>query len=115
MSCEVNYQSRGRNKNNFAEINAGRGTQYKRPYIDGDMPPTWVAKSASWYMNGSIFQIFPNLSQNWLKFKKILEKLGDFAQNLAQNWGDWYMNGSLFFLFFFFKLVFVWIYFQILQ
>ena len=36
------------------------------------------------------------LSQNWLKFKKILEKLGDFAQNLAQNWSDWYMNGSLF-------------------
>ena len=29
-------------------------------------------------MNGLIFQ---NLSQNWLKFKKILEKLVDFAQN----------------------------------
>ena len=27
----------------------GGGTQYKRPY--GDVPPTWVAKSASWYMN----------------------------------------------------------------
>ena len=25
------------------------GTQYKRPY--GDVPQTWVAKSASWYMN----------------------------------------------------------------
>ena len=22
--------------------------------------------------------------------------LGDFAQNLAQNWADWYMNGTLF-------------------
>ena len=55
-------------------------------------------------MNGLIFQ---NLSQNWLKFKKILEKLGDFAQNWAPNWpigkwmGDfflknWYLYGSLF-------------------
>ena len=35
---------------------------------------------------------FSKLSQNWLKFKKILEKLGDFAQNLA----NWYMNESLF-------------------
>ena len=25
------------------------GTQYKRPY--GDVSPTWVAKSASWYLN----------------------------------------------------------------
>ena len=44
-----------------------------------------------------------NLSQNWLKFKKILEKSGDFAQNLAKYWTDWYMNGSLFLE----KLVFV--------
>ena len=35
---------------------------------------------------------FSKFSQNWLKFKKILEKLGDSAQN----WADWYMNGSLF-------------------
>ena len=27
----------------------GGGTQYKRPYED--VPPTWVAKSTSWYMN----------------------------------------------------------------
>ena len=50
-----------------------------------------------------------NLSQNWLKFKKILEKIGYFVQNLAQNWADWYMNGLLFLE----KLVFVWVYFQI--
>ena len=56
-------------------------------------------------MNGSIF---PNLSQNWLKSNKIYEKLGDFAQYLAQNWFDWYMNGSLFLE----KLLFVWVYFQ---
>ena len=45
---------------------------------------------------GQFFKIFPNLSQNWLKFKKIWEKLGNFAQNLVQNWANWYMNGSLF-------------------
>ena len=54
-------------------------------------------------------KIFPNLSQNGLKFKKILEKWGGFAQNLVQNWSNWYMNGSLFLE----KLVFVWAYFQI--
>ena len=48
-------------------------------------------------------------SQNWLKFKKILETIGNFVQNLAQNWADWYMNGLLFLE----KLVFVWVYFQI--
>ena len=31
-------------------MNTGAGgTQYKRPC--GDMLPTWVGKSASWYMN----------------------------------------------------------------
>ena len=58
---------------------------------------------------GWIFKSSPNLSQNWLKFKKIWEKSGDFDQNLAKNWTDWYMNGSLFLE----KLVFVWVYFQI--
>ena len=40
---------------------------------------------------GRFFKIFPNLSQNWLKFKKILEESGDFAQNLDQIWpiGIW--------------------------
>ena len=57
-----------------------------------------------------IFQIWSNLSQNWLKFKKILGKIGNFVQNLAQNWADWYMNGLLFPE----ELVFVWVYFQIL-
>ena len=58
---------------------------------------------------GRFFKIWPNLSQNWLKFKKILEKIGNFVQNLAQNWANWYMNGLLFLE----KLVFVWVYFQI--
>ena len=58
---------------------------------------------------GQFFKIWPNLSQNWLKFKKILEKIGNFVQNLAQNWADWYMNGLLFLE----KLVFVWVYLQI--
>ena len=39
-------------------------------------------------MNASIFKIFPNFSQNWLKFKTILEKFDNFPQNLAQNWVD---------------------------
>ena len=52
---------------------------------------------------GWFFKILPNLSQNWLKFKKII------VQNLAQNWADWFMNGLLFLE----KLVFVWVYFQI--
>ena len=56
-------------------------------------------------MNGSIFY---KIFQNWLKFKKIWEKSGDFAQTLAQSWAD-YMNGSLFLE----KLVFVWIFFRI--
>ena len=85
------------------------------------MPLTWVAKSASWYMKdplwnaksgiwmGRFFKIWPNLSKNWLKFKKILEKIGNFVQNLAQNWANWYMNGLLFLE----KLVFVWVHFQI--
>ena len=30
----------------------GRGTQFKRP--DGDVPPTWMAKLASWDMNESL-------------------------------------------------------------
>ena len=95
-------------------------SQYKRPYRD--VPPTWVAKSTSWYMNDPLqnakfgiwmcqcFQICPNLGQNWLKFNKIFEKLGYFAHNLAKNWTDWCMNGSLFLEI----LVFEWVYFQIL-
>ena len=36
--------------------------------------------------------------------------MGNFAQNLAENWSNWYIKGSLFLE----KLVFVWVYFQIL-
>ena len=59
-------------------------------------------------MNGSICQ---NLSQNWFKLKNILEKSGDFAQILVQNWANWYKNRSLFLE----KFVFLWVYFQILR
>ena len=45
---------------------------------------------------GRFYKIWPNFSQNWLKFMKILEKIGNFVQNLAQNRADWYMNGLLF-------------------
>ena len=49
------------------------------------------------------FKMFKNLSQ----ILKSLENFGDFAQN----WANGYMNGSLFHE----KLVFVWVFFQILQ
>ena len=51
------------------------------------MPLTWASKISLlvyewplikckiWYMNGAIFKIWPNLSQNWLKFKKIWGRL----------------------------------------
>ena len=29
------------------------------------------------------------MSQYWLKLKKIWTKSGNFGQNLAQNWADW--------------------------
>ena len=29
---------------------------------------------------GRFFKIWPNLSQHWLKFKKIWEKMGNFVQ-----------------------------------
>ena len=44
-------------------------------------------------------------SYGWVDFSKI----GNFVQNLAQNWADWNINGLLFLE----KLVFVWVYFQI--
>ena len=80
------------------------------------------SKISLWYMNdplknaksdiwmGRFFKIWPNLSQNWLKFKKILEKIGNFVQNLGQNF---WPIGIWMGYFFLEKLVFVWVYFQI--
>ena len=65
-----------------------------------------------------------NLVYEWVDFSKvpqILAKIGPnlrkfwknqviLLKNLAANWTEWYMNGSLFLE----KLVFVWVYFQIL-
>ena len=48
---------------------------------------------------GQFFKMFPNLSQNWLNFKTILEKSGDLLKI-----GIWMGH-------FFEKLVFVWVYF----
>ena len=69
--------------------------------------PLQNAKFGIWM--GWFFKVPQIWGKIWLKFKKILEKSGDFAQNLAKNWTDWYMNGLLFLE----KLVFVWVYFQI--
>ena len=38
---------------------------------------------------GRFFKIFPNLSQNWLKFKETFDKSGDFAQNLDRLVYEW--------------------------
>ena len=91
----------------------GRGTQYKRPYEN--VPPIWVAKSASWYMNdplwnaefgvwmGQFFKIFSNLSQNWPKFKKIWKNQTIWPKIwLSGIWmghfflKNWYLYGSTF-------------------
>ena len=49
------------------------------------------------------FRSFPNLSQEWLKFKKIRKEKSNFGQNVPQNSADWYMNGWLLLL----KLMYV--------
>ena len=66
-----------------------------------------LIKCQIWYVNGSIYKSFPNLSQIGLNLRKFWKKLCDFVQNLFGNWSNWYMNGSLFLE----KLVFVWVYF----
>ena len=48
------------------------------------------------YKRVNYFKIFPNLSQNWPKFKDVFEKSDNFAQNLVWNWSYWYINWSLF-------------------
>ena len=71
----------------------GGGTRYKIPY--GDVPPKWVAKSASLYLNDPLktqnlvfewvdfFKILPNLSQKFCKnreiFLKIWPKIGQIG------------------------------------
>ena len=61
-------------------------------------------------MNGSISQNVPKFEP--IKIGSNLKKeLSPKSPNLAQNWADWYMNGSPFHE----KLVFVWVYSQILQ
>ena len=94
MSCSVSFVQK-----TLRECAANMGSKisllvYEWPLI----------KCKIWYMNGSIFQ---NLSQNWLKFKKILEKIGNFVQNFAYEWQfgiwmgyffleNWYLYGSTF-------------------
>ena len=86
----------------------GTQTQYKKSYRD--VPQIWVAKSASWNINdplsnakfGTVYEWVdfskkvPNLSQNWLKFKEICEKSGNFGQNLAQNYAKLVYEWSFF-------------------
>ena len=73
--------------NEFVEIRGGYSVQKTLRGCAANMD----RKSASWYMNLAYelanFSKFPKLSQNWLKFKKILEKSDDFAQILAPKMG----------------------------
>ena len=59
-------------------------------------------------VNGLIFLKISNLSQYWLKFKKMLQKSGDSAQNVSKKWANWVI-----YLFIHFKLVYVLVYIQI--
>ena len=82
------------------------GTQYKRPY--GDVPPTWVAKSASWYINDPLWNA--KLVYEWvifLKLKKIFgrwfcSKFGPKLDQLIYVWmghfflKNWYLYESIF-------------------
>ena len=56
------------------------GTQYKRSY--GDVLPTWVAKSASWYMNDPIQNAKFGIWMDW--FFKIFWNL--IGSNLRKFW-----------------------------
>ena len=58
-----------------------------------------------WGDLSKLSQIQAKIGSKFFKNQEIL------LTNLAQNWTDWYMNGSLFLE----KLVFVWVYFQILR
>ena len=74
-----------------------------------EWPPIKIqyAKFGIWM--GQFFKIFPNLNQNWFKFKKILEKSGGFVKIWSKKWADWYLMGHLFLK----KLIFAWVYFWI--
>ena len=45
-------------RDNLGNSGRGGGTQYKRPRGGGDVLSTWVAKSASWYMNDPLCNAF---------------------------------------------------------
>ena len=54
-----------------------------------------LMKCKIWYMNESIFQNFLKFEQNWLKFKKISEKIRWFCSNLVvQSWSDKWVTFS---------------------
>ena len=97
----------------------GWGTQYKRLY--GDVPPTGVIKSASWYtyewplqnakiwyMNGSSLRNFPKFKPKLAQILEHFWKIGWFCLKLDPQigqigmrmghlfWKNWYLYGSTF-------------------
>ena len=63
-----------------AYFHPGGGTQYKRPYRD--VPPTWVAKSASWYMGAPCKM--QNLVSEWVHFSKFPQIWAKIGSNLRK-------------------------------
>ena len=62
-------------------LRRGGVTRYKRPY--GDVPPTWVAKSVSWYMNECKIWYINGLI--FSKFSPILAKIGSNVRKFWKN------------------------------
>ena len=63
----------------------GGGTQYKR--LCRDVLPTWVAKSASWYMNRPYKM--QNLVHEWANFSKFPQIWVKISSNLRKFWKNW--------------------------
>ena len=57
------------------------------------MSQAWVTKLALWYISDMNRLIIQNLSQNWVKFKKIW---GKNWVSLVKIWTIGILNGSLF-------------------
>ena len=90
--------------NRFHWYSADGGTQYKRP--NGDVPPTWVAKSASSYMNDLLKM--QNLKVNPYKYQfftikdtfiyqilgQIFSKMAHLFQNYGSNLGKFQKSES---------------------
>ena len=58
------------------------GTQYKRLY--GDVPLTWVAKSASWYMNDHLIKCKIQYTYEWIDLSKFPQIWAKTLENFGK-------------------------------